>query len=163
MSVRESAPTTWRPTTYLLAENLIDGRAFFQRRLGNHLGAHFLHVDHEGIERLLDVPLSLPLSLLHAFRASSSVGGLTARARRVLAQLAAAVAITVVTIAAVFVAHTRVIIVARIGAAARRTAAQLSVDATGHRLGTVLLFHAEVASVRGAVAEQTGQAAIGRR
>lgn len=79
-----------------------------------------------------------------------------------LAQLAAAVAITVVTIASVFVAHARVIVVAWIGAAARRTAAQLSVDATGHRLGTVLLFHAEVA-VRGAVDEQTGQTAIGRR
>lgn len=44
-------------STYLFAENLIDGCALLERRFGDHIGTHLLHVDHEGVQRLLYVPV----------------------------------------------------------------------------------------------------------
>ena len=42
---------------YLPAEDLVDGRRLLEGALRHHLGAHLLHVQHEGVERLLDVGL----------------------------------------------------------------------------------------------------------
>lgn len=62
---------------YPPAQDLVDGCALLQRALGHHLGPHLLHVQHEGVERLLDVGLLL-LLLLHSdrgFPAASGAGG----------------------------------------------------------------------------------------
>ena len=40
---------------YPSAEDLVDGRRLLERALGNDLGPHLLHVEHEGVQRLLDV------------------------------------------------------------------------------------------------------------
>lgn len=48
---------------YPPAQDLVDGSTFLQRALGHHLGPHLLHVQHEGIERLLDVGFLLLLLL----------------------------------------------------------------------------------------------------
>ena len=45
--------------TNLPAQDLVDGGAFFERALRHHLGPHLLHVQHEGVQRLLDVRLFL--------------------------------------------------------------------------------------------------------
>lgn len=39
--------------THPSAENLVDGRRLLQRTLGHDLGPHFLHVQHESVERFL--------------------------------------------------------------------------------------------------------------
>lgn len=49
---------------YLSPQDLVNGRAFLQGALGHHLGPHLLHIQHEGIQRLLHVGL-LFLLLLH--------------------------------------------------------------------------------------------------
>lgn len=62
---------------YPSAQDLVDGCALLQRALSHHLGPHLLHVQHERIERLLDVGLLL-LLLLHSdrgFPAASGTGG----------------------------------------------------------------------------------------
>lgn len=58
-----------RPARVLLAsypppKDLVDGGAFLQRALRHHLGPHFLHVEHEGVQRLLYVHLFLFLRFL---------------------------------------------------------------------------------------------------
>lgn len=45
-------------------EDLVDGGAFLQCTLCHHLGPHFLHVEHEGVQRLLYVHLLLLLRFL---------------------------------------------------------------------------------------------------
>lgn len=45
--------------TNLAAEDLVDSGALLQRALRHHLGAHLLHVEHKGVQRLLDVWLFL--------------------------------------------------------------------------------------------------------
>ena len=45
--------------TNLPTQDLVDGSAFFERALRHHLSAHLLHVQHEGVQRLLDVRLFL--------------------------------------------------------------------------------------------------------
>lgn len=45
--------------THPPAEYLVDGRALLQRTLRNHLRPHLLHVQHEGVQGLLDVRLFL--------------------------------------------------------------------------------------------------------
>ncbi len=41
--------------THPPAEDLVDGRRFLERALGHDLWAHLLHVEHEGVQGLLDV------------------------------------------------------------------------------------------------------------
>lgn len=50
--------------TYPPAQDLVDGSAFLQCALSHHLGSHFLHVEHEGIQRFLYVDLFLFLLFL---------------------------------------------------------------------------------------------------
>ena len=40
---------------YPSTEDLIDGGALLERALGHHFGPHLLHVEHKGVERLLNV------------------------------------------------------------------------------------------------------------
>ena len=42
-------------TAYPSAEDLVDGGRLLERALGNDLGPHLLHVEHESVQRLLDV------------------------------------------------------------------------------------------------------------
>ena len=42
---------------YPSAEDLVDGGALFERAFGYHFGPHLLHVEHERVQRLLDVRL----------------------------------------------------------------------------------------------------------
>jgi hypothetical protein len=44
---------------YPSAEDLVDGGALFERAFGYHFGPHLLHVEHERVQRLLDVRLLL--------------------------------------------------------------------------------------------------------
>lgn len=62
---------------YPPAQDLVDGSALLQRALGHHLGPHLLHVQHEGIERLLDVGFLLLLLLYcyGGFPGRSGTGG----------------------------------------------------------------------------------------
>lgn len=154
MCQMESDPTSCARApraTNLFAQNLIDGSTLLERRLGNHIGAHLLHVNHERIQWLLDVASASPFAILRF--TIGSIGGLAARAGRVLAQLAAAVAITEFThIAAVFVAHAGVVVVvARVLllVGTGRVGTHLAV-AVGGGLGTVLLLDAALA-IRAAV------------
>lgn len=50
--------------TYPPAQDLVDGSTFLQCALSHHLGPHLLHVEHEGIQRLLYVDLFLFLLFL---------------------------------------------------------------------------------------------------
>lgn len=50
--------------TYPPPQDLVDGSAFLQCALSHHLGPHFLHVEHEGIQRFLYVDLFLLLLFL---------------------------------------------------------------------------------------------------
>ena len=43
--------------SYPPSENLVDGRRLLQRALRHDLGPHLLHVEHERVQRLLDVRL----------------------------------------------------------------------------------------------------------
>lgn len=46
--------------TYPSSEDLVDGSALFQSALGHHFGSHLLHIQHESIQRFLDMrPLVL--------------------------------------------------------------------------------------------------------
>lgn len=45
------------------AQDLVDGRALLQRALGHDLRSHFLHIQHERIQRFLYVGLLLLLFL----------------------------------------------------------------------------------------------------
>lgn len=45
--------------TYPSPQDLVDGRAFFQRALGHDLCPHFLHIQHECVKRFLYVGLLL--------------------------------------------------------------------------------------------------------
>ena len=40
---------------HLPAKYLVDGCTFLERALRHHLGPHLLHVQHERVQRLLDV------------------------------------------------------------------------------------------------------------
>lgn len=51
---------------YPSPEDLVDGRALLEGALSDYLGTHFLHVQHEGIEGLLDVVSRLLGLLLRA-------------------------------------------------------------------------------------------------
>lgn len=55
-----SSPSSPRErATYPSPQDLVDGRAFFQRALGDHLCSHFLHIQHERVKRFLYVGLLL--------------------------------------------------------------------------------------------------------
>ena len=41
--------------SYPSPQDLIDGSRLFKRTFGLHYGTHFLHVEHESVQRLLDV------------------------------------------------------------------------------------------------------------
>ena len=45
------------PSTHPSSEDLVDGGGFLERALGLDDGPHLLHVEHEGVQRLLDVGL----------------------------------------------------------------------------------------------------------
>lgn len=51
----------------LPSQDLVDGRALLQGTLGHHLGPHLLHIQHEGVQRLLHMRFLL-LFLLHGHR-----------------------------------------------------------------------------------------------
>lgn len=46
-----------RGTTHPSSQYLVDGRRLLEGALRDHLRPHLLHVQHEGIQRLLDVRL----------------------------------------------------------------------------------------------------------
>lgn len=77
--------------THPLAQYLVDGGALFHFALSHHLGPLVSHVQHEGVERLLDVglPLVLPL-LLGVGRRPTARGGsaLAPRQRQRLTKVA---------------------------------------------------------------------------
>lgn len=52
--------------THPLAQYLVDGGALFHFALSHHLGPLVSHIQHEGVERLLDVGLPLVVLLLLA-------------------------------------------------------------------------------------------------
>lgn len=43
--------------SYLSSQDLVNGRTFLQGALSHHLGSHLLHIQHEGVQRLLHVGL----------------------------------------------------------------------------------------------------------
>lgn len=55
--------------TYPSAQDLVDGGALLERAFSHHVSAHLLHVQHERVQRLLDVrPLGLLLFSLFMLR-----------------------------------------------------------------------------------------------
>lgn len=72
-----------------MAQYLVDGGALFHFALSHHLGPLVSHVQHEGVERLLDVglPLVLPL-LLGVGRRPAARGGIRVSASAAVAAAA---------------------------------------------------------------------------
>ena len=61
-ALRELFP--FSKAAHLPAQNLVDCCAFFEGAFGYHLRPHLLHVQHERIQRLLDMWLLLPFLIL---------------------------------------------------------------------------------------------------
>lgn len=57
--VRSSPSSPTEAATYPSPQDLVDGRAFFQRALSDDLCSHFLHIQHERVKRFLYVGLLL--------------------------------------------------------------------------------------------------------
>lgn len=69
----KALPSAWAQTCvcvwgggYPSSEDLVDGSALFQGALCHHFGSHLLHVEHEGVQRLLDMRLLVLLLLVRS-------------------------------------------------------------------------------------------------
>lgn len=65
----------WSVKTYPPPQDLVDGSTFLQCALSHHLSPHFLHVEHEGIQRFLYVDLFLFLLFLFSVWLFPAEGG----------------------------------------------------------------------------------------
>lgn len=59
---------------YPLSEDLVDGRALLHFAHGDHFGPLLPHVQHKGVQRLLDVQLFVLVALALCFRRHLPVG-----------------------------------------------------------------------------------------
>lgn len=66
-----------RRTTHPSSEDLIDGGALFQSALCHYFGSHLLHIQHESVQRFLDVGLFVLFFLGRDGRLPAEAGNIT--------------------------------------------------------------------------------------
>lgn len=94
------SPAKILPRSYPPPQDLVDGGAFLQCTLRHHLGPHFLHVQHEGVQGFLYVDLFLFLRFLlrvWLFPAEDKRAGRWARRRPAFAETPPAAGLRLLT------------------------------------------------------------------